>query len=175
MIEFQITSEEVFSGDLLKVHRDRVLLPDGGTAVREFVRHPGACVVIAELRPGVFIFERQFRYPLGVVFIEFPAGKVDKNETLLGCAQRELREETGHSATAWKHLGRMHNCIGYSDECIDIFLAQGLISGEQRLDDGEFVDVFEMSLDEADAAVLDGRITDAKTITCLFWARKLLA
>lgn len=172
--ESRLDGEEVYSGKLLKVQRDRVALPDGSTTVREYVRHPGACVIIAEIRPGVLIFERQFRYPVRQIFWELPAGKIDPDDSLEGCARRELREETGYSANRWRHLGAMHNCIGYSDERIDIFLAQELVAGPRQLDDGEFLDVFEMTLDEAEAAVLDGRITDAKTITCLFWARRVL-
>jgi ADP-ribose pyrophosphatase len=174
VIETKQSSEAVYSGNLLKVFRDQVVLPNGKTASREFVRHPGACVVIAELRPGVLIFERQFRYPVGRVLIELPAGKIDPEDSILGCAQRELLEETGYSASRWRHLGVMHNCVGYSDERIEIFLAQDLTAGTQRLDEEEFLEVFEMSLDEAEAAVFDGRITDAKTITALFWARKVL-
>lgn len=174
LTESLIEGGRVFEGKLLNVCRDRVSLPDGREALREYVQHPGACVVIAEIRPGVLIFERQFRYPVGQVFIEMPAGKIDSTDTLLGCAQRELLEETGYSAANWLHVGRMHNCIGYSDEKIEIFLARELLPGKQSLDEGEFVEVFEMSLEEAELAVLDGRITDAKTITCLFWARRLL-
>jgi ADP-ribose pyrophosphatase len=172
--EVLIEGDCVFSGKLLKIQRDLVRLPNGAEARREYVRHPGACVVIPELRPGVLIFERQYRHPLGQIFIELPAGKIDPEDTLLGCAQRELLEETGYSAERWTHVGRMHNCIGYSDEKIEIFLAQNLSLGKTSLDEGEFVEVFEMSLGEAEQAVLDGLITDAKTITCLFWARRLL-
>jgi ADP-ribose pyrophosphatase len=174
MIETKIKGEEVYSGRLLKVQCDHVALPDGSKATREFVKHPGACVIIAEVRPGVLIFERQFRYPLGRIFIELPAGKIDPEDSLQGCAERELREETGYSAKEWRHLGAMHNCIGYSNEQIDIFLARDLIPGVQDLDEGEFVEIFEMSVEDAEAAVLDGRITDAKTITGLFWARRVL-
>ncbi len=173
LTERYIDGERAFDGKLLKVRRDRVALPDGSEATREYVLHPGACVVIPEVRPGVFIFERQFRYPLGQVFIEFPAGKIDPEESDLECARRELFEETGYKADVLEHLGRMHNCIGYSDERIEIFLARGLTSGQQSLDAGELVEVFEMTLEDAERAVLDGQITDAKTITCLFWARKL--
>lgn len=174
LIESRLDGELVFAGKLLKVQRDRVRLPNGREAMREYVCHPGACVVIAELRPGVLIFERQYRHPLGKVFIELPAGKIDPTDSLLGCAQRELLEETGYRAKRWQHLGTMHNCIGYSDEKIEIFLAQDLEAGPQSLDDGEFVEVFEMSLEDAEQAVMDGLITDAKTITCLFWARRVL-
>lgn len=169
-----LESEHTYSGYLLNVFRDKVALPDGTHATREYVRHGGACVIIAEVRPGVLIFERQFRYPVGQVFLELPAGKIDAGDTLLGCAQREFREETGYSATDWRHLGVMHPCIGYSSEKIDIFLARELTPGPQALDTGEFLEVFELSLDEAEDAVLDGRITDAKTIACLFWARRAL-
>lgn len=173
--EKRLTGECVLDGRMLKVYRDRVSLPDGSEAMREFVKHPGACVIIAESRPGVLVFERQFRYPVGRVCLELPAGKLDANESPLSCAQRELREETGFTAANWRQLGAMHPCIGYSDERIEIFLAQGLTAGERRLDHGEFLDVLEMNLAEAEEAVFDGRITDGKTITCLFWARRYLA
>lgn len=174
MAENRIDGREVFSGKLLRVQCDRVKLADGKITTREYVKHPGACVIIAEVRPGVFIFERQFRYPLGSEFIELPAGKLDPNENILACAQRELQEETGYTASTWKHLGCMHNCIGYSNERIEIFFAKNLKAGVQNLDEGEYVEIFEMSLSDAEAAVIDGRITDAKTITCLFWARRLV-
>ncbi|MDQ8022376.1 MAG: NUDIX hydrolase [Moraxellaceae bacterium] len=172
--ETRIDGEQILDGRLLKVFRDHVRLPDGREATREYVKHPGACMVIAELRPGVLILERQYRYPVGRVCLEMPAGKLDPDESPLRCAQRELQEETGYSATGWRHVGTLHPCIGYSDEHIEIFLAQGLSLGERKLDDGEFLDVLEMSLEEAEAAVLDGRISDGKTIAGLFWARKLL-
>lgn len=171
--EEKVCGESVYDGTLLKVRRDVVVLPNGGQAVREFVQHPGACVVIPELRPGVYLFEHQFRYPLSKVFIEFPAGKKDGSEAILACAMRELAEETGYSASDWTHLGVMHNCIGYSDEQIDIFLARNLTKGQQKLDDGEFVELFEMTLADAESAIRNGLLTDAKTITCLYWLRLL--
>lgn len=174
LIETRIDGEQVFDGRLLKVFRDRVRLPDGKDAIREFIRHPGACVVIPEVAPGVLLFERQFRYPVGRAFLELPAGKIDPDEDLLACAQRELHEETGYTAASWQHLGTMHPCIGYSDERIEIFLARQLTPGEQRLDDGEFLEIFQMHVRDAEAAVLDGRISDAKTVTALFFALRHL-
>lgn len=174
LAESCISSQQVLDGSLLKAWRDEVRLPDGSTSLREYVKHPGASVIIAELRPGVLIFERQFRYPVGQVFIELPAGKIDPGESSIACAQRELREETGYVASEWQHIGAMHPCIGYSSERIEIFLARGLTLEEQHLDAGEFLEVFEMSLADAEAAVFDGRITDAKTITSLFWARRFM-
>lgn len=174
LAEHCISSKQVFDGALLNAWRDEVRLPDGSTSLREYVKHPGASVIIAELRPGVLIFERQFRYPVGQVFLELPAGKRDPGESPLACAQRELREETGYVASEWQHLGAVHPCIGYSSECIEIFLARGLTQQGQHLDVGEFIEIFEMSLADAEAAVFDGRITDAKTISSLFWAQRFL-
>ncbi|MDB5815863.1 MAG: hydrolase [Rhodocyclales bacterium] len=174
LIEQGVASEQLVDGKLLKVWRDEVRLPDGSLAMREYVKHPGACIVIAELRPGVLVFERQYRYPVGQVFIELPAGKLDAGEEPLVCAQRELLEETGYVARDWQYVGALHPCVAYSSERIELFLARGLSYEGQRLDEGEFLEVFEMSIDDAEAAVLDGRITDTKTIAGLFWARRLL-
>jgi ADP-ribose pyrophosphatase len=157
------------------VRRDRVALPDGAESVREYIVHPGAVVIIAQLDNGKLLFERQFRYPVGHVFLELPAGKIDPGEDILLTAQRELLEETGYTAGAWRHLGVMHPCIGYANERIEIFLARGLVSaGGQQLDEGEFLELFELSLQEAAEAVLRGEITDAKTITALYWAERML-
>lgn len=174
--EETLESEQVFGGRLLDVRRDRVRLPNGHESVREYIVHPGAVVVIAELDDGRLLFERQFRYPLRRAFLELPAGKIDPGEDILATARRELLEETGHAAAEWRHLGVMHPCIGYSDERIEIFLARGLtVESAQQLDHEEFIDVLHLSLAEAIEAVRQGEITDGKTITALFWAERALA
>ncbi len=172
--EFGIASEEVFSGKLLRVKRDTVQLPDGKQATREFVTHPGAVVMIAELPNGKLLFERQFRYPLDRVFLELPAGKIHPGEDILLTARRELQEETGYVAERWYHLGVIHPCIGYSDERIEIFFARGLSHVGHALDDGEFLEVREMDLAEALDAVRDGRLTDGKSVAGLLWAERML-
>lgn len=174
--EDQIESTQVFRGRLLDVRLDRVRLPDGEECLREYVRHQGAVVVIAQLGDGRLLFVRQHRYPLRRSILELPAGKIDPGEAIADTATRELLEETGHQAEEWRYLGVMHPCVGYSDERIEIFLARGARrQGGQNLDSGEFMDVLSLSLDEAMLAVKRGEITDAKTITGLFWAEKTLS
>lgn len=168
--ETRLGGEEVFSGRLLKVHRDRVRLPDGAEAVREYIRHPGAVAIVALFEDGRVLLERQFRYPLRRTFIEVPAGKLEPGEDHLETGKRELLEETGYVAKQWRKLGHIHNAIGYSDEVIEIWLARGLEQREQRLAEGEFLEVFTLPLAEAQAMARDGRITDVKTITGLLWA-----
>ena len=173
LIESEISSEAVFDGMLLHVRKDEVRLPNGKTSTREYVVHPGAVVVLAELENGKLLFERQFRYPLRRVFLELPAGKIDPGEAIIDTARRELLEETGYVADTWEYLGVMHPCIGYSDERIEIFRASGLRNvGAQALDHNEFLEIVEIAPNEARQAVWDGRITDAKTITALFWLDK---
>ena len=170
LIESEIESESVFDGALLKVRKDRVRLPNGKESLREYIVHPGAVVVLAFLDNGNLLFERQFRYPLRRVFLELPAGKIDPGEAILDTGRRELLEETGYVASEWEYIGVMHPCIGYSDERIEMFSARGLhLAGEKQLDHNEFLEVVELAPHAAKAAVWDGRITDAKTITALFW------
>jgi ADP-ribose pyrophosphatase len=174
LVEIELETTQVYDGVLLKVRRDRVRLPDGGESLREYICHPGAVVIVAMLPDGRLLFERQYRYPLRRAFLELPAGKIDSGEDLLGCARRELREETGYEAADWQHLGVMHPCIGYSDERIEIFLARGLTHVGDALDDGEFLEVLSLTVEDAFAAIDDGRITDGKTIAALIRSLRAL-
>lgn len=169
LIETCLRSETPYQGSFLKIRRDTVMQPGGRQAVREYVVHPGAVVIIGLLDDGRVLVERQFRYPVGRVMTEFPAGKLDPGEDPFACAQRELREETGYAATQWARAGILHLAIGYSTEVIHIYFARGLRAGERDLDEGELLDVHAMSLPELLQASRDGRITDAKTLTCMLW------
>lgn len=164
-----IASETVFQGGFLTVRCDEVRLPDGAPAQREYIVHPGAVMVVPVLDDGRFVLERQFRYPLGRVMIEFPAGKLDAGEPGQQCAMRELREETGYSARQWAFAGIVHNAIAYSNEGIEVWFARGLSLGEARLDEGEFVEVFHATPQELEAWVARGEVTDAKTLIGLLW------
>jgi ADP-ribose pyrophosphatase len=126
--------------------------------------HPGAVMIIGRLADGRFLLERQYRYPLDRVFIEFPAGKVDPGEDPLAAAVRELNEETGYVAARWEHLATMHPVISYSTEQIDIFVADELTQVGAQLDHGEFIETISVSLDEALQRLDRGEITDAKTM-----------
>lgn len=173
LIETQLDSERVFDGDLLHVRRDRVRLPHGGEAYREYIVHPGAVLIVPVLADGRLVLERQFRYPVGRVMLEFPAGKIDPQETALTTAQRELREETGYVAQIWQHLGTVHPEIGYSTEAIEMYLATDLTHVGEQLDAGEFLDVVLLSEAQLLAAFDAGEVTDGKTVTALFaWERQ---
>lgn len=175
LTESTVSSECVFKGALLDVRRDRVRLPDGHQATREYIVHQGAVVIIPLLADGNLIFERQYRYPIAQAILELPAGKIDPGEAIEATAIRELREETGHVAGNWRYLGVMHPCVGYSNERIEIFLAGELVRvSAPQLDRGEHLELTTLSLAEASQAIRDGRITDGKTIAALYWAEKVL-
>jgi ADP-ribose pyrophosphatase len=172
LVERQLDSVQVYQGHFLDVRRDRVALPDGKTAHREYIRHPGAVMVVPLLDDGRLLMERQYRYPMGRVMLEFPAGKLDAGEPSLRCGQRELLEETGYSAAEWAYAGVLHNAIAYSDEGIHIYFARGLRRGERQLDEGEFLDLVTHSPDELDQLAARGELTDAKTLIGLLWLQR---
>jgi ADP-ribose pyrophosphatase len=173
--ETRLDGEVVFDGRFLKVTRDRITLPDGAETYREFIRHPGAVVILPLFDDGSVLLERQFRYPLDKVFIEYPAGKIDPGEDHLACAKRELQEETGYTASRWDFICTIHNAIAYSDEHLELYLARGLTAGPARLDEGEFLETFRASVPELLEMVKSGQISDVKTVIGSFWLEKIVA
>ena len=175
LVETQVSSEEILKGHFLQVRRDTVRLPDGKHTTREYVIHSGAVMIVAQLDDGRLVLERQYRYPLHAVMIEFPAGKLDAGESSLACAQRELQEETGYTAREWARAGVLHPVISYSTEFIDIWFARGLTLGERKLDAGEFLDVFTATPAELLSWCGNGQVTDAKTLTGMLWLQNILS
>jgi ADP-ribose pyrophosphatase len=179
LIEKKLSSTELFKGRLLHAYRDVVSLPDGSQATREYVVHPGAVMVVPLLEDASgstrVVLERQFRYPVGRVMVEFPAGKLDAGESCFACAQRELREETGFTARQWAHAGVLHPLIAYSTEFIDIWFARGLQMGPRNLDEGELLDVFTATPDELLDGCRQGLVTDGKTLTAALWLQNVLS
>lgn len=172
--ETRLDSVAVYEGDFIKVFKDNVRLPDGSVGSREHIAHPGAVAVLAILDNGDLIMERQFRYAPQREFIELPAGKIEHGEDILLTAQRELLEETGYVASQWTHLTTAWPCIGFADERMEYFLAQGLTYQGRQLDDGEFLEVFELSLTDALDWIRQGKINDSKTMVGIFWLEKFL-
>lgn len=172
LVEKRLNGEQVFDGRLLDVRRDTVSLPNGRTATREYIVHPGAVAIVPLTDDGRLVMERQYRYPVGQVLLEFPAGKLDPGESIQACAQRELAEETGYRAREWARAGLLHNAPAYATEIIELWFARGLEPGPRSLDEGEFIDVTVLSLDELDQAAGSGRVTDAKTLIALLWLHR---
>jgi ADP-ribose pyrophosphatase len=169
LAETRLHGQPVFEGVLLKIQRDMAKAADGTTCVREYTLHPGAAAIVPVFDNGDLLLERQWRYPLNRSFLEFPAGKLDSGEDPLASAIRELREETGYTASHWARAGQMHPVISYSTEVIHLFLARGLTMGSAALEAGECLDIVRMSQEAFFQAVHAGQVTDAKTMTAAFW------
>lgn len=167
--------EELLRGHFLHIVRDTVKLPNGRSATREYVLHPGAVAVVPILDDGRLVLERQYRHPTGAVMIEFPAGKLDAGEGALGCGQRELLEETGYVAREWAYAFTMYPTVAYSDEAIEIWFARGLELKAAALDQDEFLDVITATPEEFLGWCRDGKVVDSKTLASALWVQNVLA
>jgi len=175
LYEKTISSQPIYDGRIIKVKVDEVLLPNGNTAKREIVNHQGAVAVLPLTDDGKMIAVRQFRKPLERTIVEIPAGKLEPGEEPLMCAKRELEEETGFVATTYTHLSSFYTSPGFADELLHVYVATGLTRGERNLDEDEFVDVLELTLEEVHELHQTGEIRDAKTVVALFaWENQVL-
>lgn len=173
LVEKKISSESVFDGVLLHVNKDEVELPNGHKAVREWIKHPGASAIIPLLPDNQIILVRQFRYPVGKVTLEIPAGKLDKvGEDPIECAKRELSEETGYSAEKIWKLTTIATTVGFTDEYIHLYAASDLKAGELHPDSDEFINVVKIPLTAALQMVETGKIFDAKSAVAILLLAK---
>ena len=176
LTERTVSSETIFEGKIIKVTLDQARLPNGSLAAREVVYHPGGVAVLALDGDNTVYLVKQFRYPLQELLLELPAGKLDhgsEEDALLG-AQRELSEETGLEAAKWTYLGYTLASPGYCTEALHMYLAQDLTRKGQHLDEDEFLDVVTMPFDQLAGQVMDGTITDGKTVSATLKVKVLL-
>ena len=175
LTEKKISRKIIYEGKIINVYNDTVLLPNGKETHRELVEHHGGVCVAALTDEGNLLFVRQFRYPYGRVLLELPAGKLEKGEDPLSAGMRELEEECGVVAEKVFPMGTVYPTVAYCTEIIHLFLAQGLSKTRQHLDDGEFLSVEEIPLKEAVKLVMNGEISDSKTVALILKTEKLLA
>ncbi len=175
LFEKTVKSETIYQGKVIHLHLDEVQLPNGKSASREIVRHPGAVAIIAITPEKRMVFVRQFRKPLDKTILEIPAGKLEKGEDPLDCAKRELIEETGYQAEEVNFVNKFYTSPGFADELLYIYEGTNLTAGVARPDEDEFVDLVELTLDEAFERIQTGEIIDAKTILAIYyWQNKRL-
>lgn len=167
LTETTVSSEPIFSGHVIRVFKDTVSLPNGNTATREVVRHNGATCVVPITDSGEILAVRQYRYALGQVTLEIPAGKIDPGEDPQVCAMRELAEETGFTAEKLISLGKLYTSVGFCDEVIHMYAATGLTRHELSPDEDEFLTLTSIPVDDFEEMCLSGEITDSKTLSAV--------
>ncbi|PIS11941.1 MAG: ADP-ribose pyrophosphatase [Bdellovibrio sp. CG10_big_fil_rev_8_21_14_0_10_47_8] len=169
LLEKSLSSEVVFDGLFLKIWRDEVELSTGATTFREYVKHPGAALVVPLLENGNLLMIYQYRHSVGQTFLEFPAGKCDPGEKAEQTALRELREEVGLETTNIRHLTHIHPVIGYSNERIDLFLAKDFKQVPDHRDADELLELIEVSPQDLKEKIWAHEVTDVKTQIAAFW------
>jgi ADP-ribose pyrophosphatase len=173
LTEKKISTEIIYQGRLLDVRKDKVLLPNGKSSIREWINHPGAVCLIPILPDGRIALVKQYRYPVLDHMIELPAGKIDKKETPLECAKRELEEEIGYQAKKITFISNIHPAVGFANEKMWIYLAEDLEKTTSKLDEDEFLEFFPVQPEEAISMIWEGKITDVKTMIGLLWFEKI--
>jgi ADP-ribose pyrophosphatase len=165
--EITISTKPIFEGRIISLQVDEVLLPNGETATREIIKHPGAVAVMALVDDKMLMVE-QYRKPLEKSQVEIPAGKLDKGEEPIEAAKRELEEETGYIAGTIRHVSSFYTSPGFADELLHLYVAENLTKGNVSLDEDEFLDCEAITLEEAETYIAENRISDAKTIMAVY-------
>jgi len=171
LAEKTVESKVVYQGKVLSLRLDDVTLPNGKSSKREVVEHAGAVTVVAVTNEQKVLLVKQYRYPVGEVLLELPAGGLNQGEAPLKCAKRELKEETGWEATDWEELPTFYTTPGFTNEKMYLFLAKNLTYTGQNLDEDEFIQVVSVPLDETLNMIQRGEIRDAKSIVGILLAK----
>jgi len=172
-MNFKLTnSKTLFKGKVFDLKVDEIEYDSGNKGIREVAIHPGGAVVIPVTEEGKLVMVTQFRYPFQKTLLEFPAGKLDKNEAPLDCAIRELKEETGYTSKNVEKLGEIYTAPGYCTEILHIYAANDLQQGDHNREEGELgMEVFELTLEEIEKKINNGEIVDAKSICGIFYLK----
>jgi ADP-ribose pyrophosphatase len=162
--ETKVKSDTVYQGKMINLRVDQVRLPSGGTSSREVVEHPGSVGIIPIDKDGNAILIRQFRYAVGEVLWEIPAGKLDPGESPKDCAIRELEEETSYLAGRLEKIVSFYTSPGFSSEMLHLFIGTDLVPGTARPDDDENIGTYRLSREAVETMIKNGEIRDAKTL-----------
>lgn len=168
--EKQLSHDLIYECFFMKLYEDRVLLPNNKTSKRIYLKHSSAAAVLPITKDGKIILVKQYRYPVQSISIEIPAGKKDAIDELgLTCAIRELEEETGYGSDNFSHVMDIHTCVGYSNEVIELFIATDcyMIENPKNGDDDEFIEIMEVTINEAKQLIKTNQIKDSKTLIAL--------
>lgn len=166
-----LQSNEPYRGKIVKLRVDTIALPSGAAAIREVVIHPGGVAAVPVLEDGRLLLIRQFRYPLQKFILELPAGKLDSGQSPADTIARELEEEAGYHSTSLEFACSFYTSPGISNELIYLFIARGLETVPQRLEEGEHITPEAHTLEECLEKIRSGEIADGKTILGIFWYR----
>ncbi|MBP1737018.1 MAG: ADP-ribose pyrophosphatase [Oscillospiraceae bacterium] len=167
LTENTLESKLEYQGHIVTVRTDRVTLPNGGTATREVVSHPGGVAVVPLMEDGTVLMVRQYRYAFSQVLLEIPAGKLNPGEEPLPAAMRELEEEAGVVPEELIDLGAIYPSPGFCDETLYLYLAKGLTRTFCHPDDDEFLEVEAIPLDALIGQIMRNELSDAKSVAAL--------
>jgi ADP-ribose pyrophosphatase len=168
-----IDSKEIYSGRVIKLLEETILLPGGKPFRREIIKHPGAVVILPQLADGRFLMVRQYRHAARQWLLEFPAGTLEPGEEALSCAQREIQEEVGYAAADWTKLGELFTAPGFCSELLRFFLARDLSPSSKDQDEDELIKVETLALSGLEDLIKQGKIHDAKTVAGVTLLRAL--